>query len=672
MPRKKKRNRFVYFLIVLGVIYMVLNQKGEREGIATFNTHCECQNWQGLRLGDSGCVCVLKNCVDRGYDWVGETTTSEQCGHSNWVCNQNCGCTYGESNVCSPYDLSNSDVCPHVCSVCLNSQLLCTDTFIAGGNYYCDVNDFQCNNGCTGDVCFAECYSECMEGYEYCCETKGCTDYEPEGDPWECDGGLLSKKDTCSSSEYCEELSYNYAKCTAKTNECSSASECCNDNANTCDDYGIGADDEVVGNPYCQNGDVYVDYYDWDCDTDYTGSTCSRSSLRDEMIEDCGAGTCSNGQCITPDVYTCSDSDGGYNYDVKGTVTLYLNGNVDDTYVDACIDSVRLREGVTDSCDTGLIYTVEHTCSWQCQDGACVACTPDCTGKNCGDDGCGGTCGTCSGDDQCVDGQCTTPCTHECEAGTSQCYDYCETTYGTQSMGRGAKGGGGCTWTEWYRPCGNFDSDACREWATSITDMTKCYDGCYEFTSNSVACQSDEMVQEYASSYTCDGTFSPAFPCENIYDGDWYVKGGISSPGYGLVDVEYNNDVNGYTPTWRVKDAKGTVDLDLNDCKRPLTFQVYSYIDDVADRVGVKWQCEDSSNNLVLLRHTYKSGGLSYSKAFEEAVVWSTPTCVKGEEEPCDGTIDGSEMSSYLAKWLLELVTKNDVYDVIRNFLGTI
>ncbi len=30
-----------------------------------------------------------------------------------------------------------------------------------------------------------------------------------------------------------------------------------------------------------------------------------------------------------------------------------------------------------------------------CQSGACVACTPSCEGKTCGDDGCGGSCGTC-------------------------------------------------------------------------------------------------------------------------------------------------------------------------------------------------------------------------------------------------------------------------------------
>jgi hypothetical protein len=49
-------------------------------------------------------------------------------------------------------------------------------------------------------------------------------------------------------------------------------------------------------------------------------------------------------------------------------------------------------------------------------------CTPDCTGKNCGDDGCGGSCGTCSGGQVCNSGVCEDPpasgCTVISGAGT--------------------------------------------------------------------------------------------------------------------------------------------------------------------------------------------------------------------------------------------------------------
>ena len=39
-------------------------------------------------------------------------------------------------------------------------------------------------------------------------------------------------------------------------------------------------------------------------------------------------------------------------------------------------------------------------------DGTCT-CTPDCTGKACGDDGCGGSCGDCASDQTCTSGACT-------------------------------------------------------------------------------------------------------------------------------------------------------------------------------------------------------------------------------------------------------------------------
>ena len=41
------------------------------------------------------------------------------------------------------------------------------------------------------------------------------------------------------------------------------------------------------------------------------------------------------------------------------------------------------------------------------QDSGGGACVPDCTGRECGDDGCGGACGICSGGETCVAGVCS-------------------------------------------------------------------------------------------------------------------------------------------------------------------------------------------------------------------------------------------------------------------------
>ena len=53
-----------------------------------------------------------------------------------------------------------------------------------------------------------------------------------------------------------------------------------------------------------------------------------------------------------------------------------------------------------------------------CQGGSCQ-CVPDCTNKDCGDNGCGGTCGNCSVKEQCVFNKCE--CAPQCSG--KQCGD---------------------------------------------------------------------------------------------------------------------------------------------------------------------------------------------------------------------------------------------------------
>ena len=54
-------------------------------------------------------------------------------------------------------------------------------------------------------------------------------------------------------------------------------------------------------------------------------------------------------------------------------------------------------------------------------------CTPECDGAECGDDGCGGVCGTCGSDDVCSDGECVSECSQcmstECAWEAEQCED---------------------------------------------------------------------------------------------------------------------------------------------------------------------------------------------------------------------------------------------------------
>ncbi len=61
--------------------------------------------------------------------------------------------------------------------------------------------------------------------------------------------------------------------------------------------------------------------------------------------------------------------------------------------------------GVCGLCDEGQV----------CENGLCVDCTPDCADAECGPDGCGGLCGSCDPGEQCVEGTCLGTCNPECE-----------------------------------------------------------------------------------------------------------------------------------------------------------------------------------------------------------------------------------------------------------------
>lgn len=95
-------------------------------------------------------------------------------------------------------------------------------------------------------------------------------------------------------------------------------------------------------------------------------------------------------------------------------------------------------------------------CGQLCQD-ECIACTADCTGKECGSDGCGGTCGPCDGG-TCSKGICT--------------YDYCGKKTVACTDGGVCAPGSDCIDGDCYCPVGkvwvNCEGDLCGDdWATN-------------------------------------------------------------------------------------------------------------------------------------------------------------------------------------------------------------
>jgi hypothetical protein len=120
-------------------------------------------------------------------------------------------------------------------------------------------------------------------------------------------------------------------------------------------------------------------------------------------------------------------------------------GCTSDTDCTSCTPSCGGRacgdNGCGGSCGT---CPIGQTCS---SSGACVSsCTPSCAGRECGSDGCSGTCGSCSGSAMCnaVTGRCEMECVPSCEGrvcGGNGCGGSC----GSCPAGRECKiDGSGC------------------------------------------------------------------------------------------------------------------------------------------------------------------------------------------------------------------------------------
>jgi len=125
------------------------------------------------------------------------------------------------------------------------------------------------------------------------------------------------------------------------------------------------------------------------------GSTGCDGDDGDEQV-------CSPGQkkCDGNDVVTCNSSGTDWQFLMEcGATGSCSAGSCEQDCIPDCDDKECGDDGCGGFCGT---------CPWgeQCTDGACV-CTPDCEGKECGDDGCGTTCpGSCPTNETCCSGGC--------------------------------------------------------------------------------------------------------------------------------------------------------------------------------------------------------------------------------------------------------------------------
>jgi len=82
----------------------------------------------------------------------------------------------------------------------------------------------------------------------------------------------------------------------------------------------------------------------------------------------------------------------------------------------ACKPTCEANIPNVEPCKDCLWQYVGTGCGWvDCLGDPPGGCTPDCSGLECGDDGCGGSCGTCGVDEICNAGICEPPLPGECQ-----------------------------------------------------------------------------------------------------------------------------------------------------------------------------------------------------------------------------------------------------------------
>ena len=82
---------------------------------------------------------------------------------------------------------------------------------------------------------------------------------------------------------------------------------------------------------------------------------------------------------------------------------------------DTCLPACEDEDGAFECGDDGCGGSCGECDPWSWCDGEKCACVPDCEGKECGDDGCEGSCGTCGGSETCEAGDCLpTGCWPDC------------------------------------------------------------------------------------------------------------------------------------------------------------------------------------------------------------------------------------------------------------------
>ena len=358
------------------------------------------------------------------------TPNNQACTRSDQCCSENCFnfvcaatiSTCGQGSSATPCDPAAVGCCP-----------------VDG---CCQPPANQCNNA--GLCCAPNCAGrEC--GPDGCCDPQGCG-HEPgtcgscgNGQTCDVESGQCQGQPTCSPAT-CPGCCDKNGRCQPGDSEqaCGTGGERCVN----CPGPDTCQSGQCHCTPNCQGKKCGSDGCFASCGSCPPGQTCIAQSGQCRQGT-CGRQTCPQGCCDTDG--TCEPGNNATFCGTNGEKCVTCQPAQICTKQGQCQDEFSCdSENCNGCCDPAPFVTgavcragnTEQACGTDgaacvkcpgsdltCQNGQCV-CTPQCHGKECGPDGCGGSCGSCSACQTCTSaGQCQPG--NYCEDGTSLCGGGC-------------------------------------------------------------------------------------------------------------------------------------------------------------------------------------------------------------------------------------------------------
>ncbi|MGB0589274.1 MAG: cupredoxin domain-containing protein [Myxococcota bacterium] len=365
--------------------------------------------------GDCTANCTGKTCGDDGCGGSCGTCGSGDACNATGVCVATADCT----DTCESVGATCGTMCGEACGTCsVNSD--------------CVSGACVCAASCEGKTCGDDgCGGSCGTcAADETCDGSSCVGAETPPTPVCGDG-------TCNGTESCLTCTEDCGPCADETTYyCFELNAClvegCDPNSanfQTCAQGNMGVCQEAAVTPK-----DWSDWFAWQqCLATCMGQTPTPEQQNQCLEYGCPAEVA---ECFSGGTYgdkTCAEIDTCMNQGCNMLPQDQQSGCIRDCMATGTEDAVSQQVAIlfcaSNACANETTAAGQQACLQAAlqPDGACAdpvsicmggseVCTPACDGKDCGDDGCGGSCGECADGVDCLEGLCTpVECDVDCE-----------------------------------------------------------------------------------------------------------------------------------------------------------------------------------------------------------------------------------------------------------------